>query len=533
MSSSSFTLPDLSSSSSSSSSSALQSATSSVVFAKVTVLKIDPSGPHAQAIEAYVRALTGAVDQAYRYVLSNPLLGPYATLDGHTRHWIELWNIYLKTQKIQLMPAAFGYVIESLVSNDSSRFRAQKPAKLQVVTQFSKGTTRPDMVLMDDEGEVAWIDFTASASAEHIFKQKVGWAKVRNVAEIAYPTTSMSIIGTLDPDPKGFDSHAIRREIEFQKYYVEQVNKALVELGEEIFAQKKVPRADPVLKDEKRKEWTRDILRKSLPFKDADLSDEAITLILAGLGLIPSTYGFRGSTSKIQGQQRLRYLLDIPKLTAPKETIRFSLSSAMFGSPEISESISFDAPSSSSSSSQSLSLVTTTSRRRMQRASSSLMFPMGARAKPPYGMRLRDVILNLETMGIDFNRIYSGKVIFFDPVRQQRVDVIYKRPWKQQSGKISGRKRFVVGASNYAQLPPPSASVDISALPSGFLLPSPGTSSALTGTSSALASSSALTLSGSSSTAVASGFPLTLSSDIDITNLEVVAAEVEIEEDTS
>lgn len=506
--------------------SALQSATTAV-FAKVTVLRIDPKDPHARAIDAYVRALTVAVDKAYQYVLHNPLLGPYATLDGHTRHWIELWNIYLKTQKTQLMAAEFGYVIESLVSNDLSEFSAQKPADLGVVTQFSKGATRPDMVLMDRDEEVAWIDFTASASAEHIFKQKVGWAKIRNIAEIAYPTTSISIIGTLDPDPTGFDPHAIYREIHFQKYYVEQVNKALEELGKEIFAQKKAPRADPVLKDKKRKEWTRDILKKSLPFKGADLSDEAITLILAGMGLVPSTYGFRGSTSKIQGQQRLRYLLNIPKLTAPKEMVRSSLSSAMFGSPEISESISFDA----SSSPQSLGLVTTTSRSRMQRASSSLMLPMGARGRPLYGMPLRDFILNLETMVIDFNRIYKGRVIFFDPVRQQRFDVIYKRSQKQRSRKITGRRRFLMGVSNYAQLPPPSASVGISLLPSGFLLPSPGTSLALAGTSSALASSSALTLSGGSSTAVAGGFPLTLPfSDIDLTNLEVVAAEVETEE---
>ncbi|ARU63670.1 hypothetical protein CBW65_23600 [Tumebacillus avium] len=153
-----------------------------------------------------------AVQRAYEYVLSVPSLGAYANLDGYTQLWITKWNKYLNNEKVDLMAATFGYVIESLVSTDGSTFVPSPPANCTVLTQVTYGGTRPDLVLRPTTGggDIAWLDLTASNSAEHIY-DKEGWRdKVEIFAEATYPSLnpgSLSFmkqnkdnLGTLDQE---------------------------------------------------------------------------------------------------------------------------------------------------------------------------------------------------------------------------------------------------------------------------------------------------------------------------------------------
>lgn len=140
-------------------------------------------------VQAFFTAFNIAVDAAYKYVISVPSLGAWVKLNGYTEHWGEKWAEFLSGGRPKLMAAAFGYVIESLVSGDTD-FRPGPPPGCTVFTQVTSGGTRPDLVLRLKKGghDLAWLDLTASGSVDHIYA-KEGWEKkVGNFAEVTYPS---------------------------------------------------------------------------------------------------------------------------------------------------------------------------------------------------------------------------------------------------------------------------------------------------------------------------------------------------------
>ncbi len=139
--------------------------------------------------KGFFAAFDAAVQTAHKYVLSVPSLGAWANLNGYTRLWGEKWADFLSGGRPKLMAATFGYVIESLVSEDTD-FRPGPPSGCTVIPQVTSGGTRPDLVLRLKKGgtDIAWLDLTASASVDHIY-DKEGWdAKVGTFAEVTYPS---------------------------------------------------------------------------------------------------------------------------------------------------------------------------------------------------------------------------------------------------------------------------------------------------------------------------------------------------------
>jgi hypothetical protein len=107
-------------------------------------------------------------------------------LDGRTALWHKLWTDYMADRSTQGLPAAFGYVIETLVSNPLSPYYAKAPDGYTILPQVTRGGTRPDLVLVKGGEHVAWVDITASNSRGHIF-QKDSWDRYISIyAEVTY-----------------------------------------------------------------------------------------------------------------------------------------------------------------------------------------------------------------------------------------------------------------------------------------------------------------------------------------------------------
>jgi hypothetical protein len=165
---------------------------------------------------SFFEAYETAAQNAYKFAVSVPSLDAYATLDGRTKLWVEKWQEHLAGKTPKLMAASFGYVIESLVSNSRSEFCPKAPGGCSVLPQMTSGGTRPDLVLALSSGsaQVAWLDLTASGSADHIFA-KEGWAKkISNFAEVTYPSLDL---GTLALMKQNKDNKGALSPEEFEK----------------------------------------------------------------------------------------------------------------------------------------------------------------------------------------------------------------------------------------------------------------------------------------------------------------------------
>jgi hypothetical protein len=140
--------------------------------------------------EAFFHSINTAVAKAHKFVISVPSLGAWHELDGHTKDWRKKWDGFLAGERPKLMAATFGYVIESLVSNNTTDFSIESPTNCSILTQVTYGGTRPDLVLKlkKRSADIAWADLTASESVDHIFA-KEGWRqKVGTFAEVTYPS---------------------------------------------------------------------------------------------------------------------------------------------------------------------------------------------------------------------------------------------------------------------------------------------------------------------------------------------------------
>jgi hypothetical protein len=170
----------------------------------------------AELARAFFDAYNTEAQKAYEFAVSVPSLGAYASLDGRTELWVEKWQQHLAGKAPKLMAAAFGYVIESLVTDTRSEFCPKAPSSCSVLPQMTSGGTRPDLVLVLRNGstQVAWLDLTASGSADHIFA-KEGWAKkISNFAEVTYPSLDL---GTLALMKQNKDNKGALSQEEFER----------------------------------------------------------------------------------------------------------------------------------------------------------------------------------------------------------------------------------------------------------------------------------------------------------------------------
>lgn len=276
-------------------------------------------------INRYIEQIVEAVDRAYRYTCLNPWLGAYATLDGHTEHWVEVWTAYRSKTGIHLPAAAFGYAIESIAT---LMYLPDPPRGMAVVLQGQRGPTRPDIILIQDGNDVAWIDITASASSGHIWK-KVGWkGHVNHCAEVVYDSIDIAALNT-DPlaAPDDVDENEARERIQFAKWLHRERQEKWRQRGKELFREETPIRGDPSVRDEQRRKQAIGVLAGY--FGDEVPRDElanAAHHVLHALDIDPTKWGFITGfgMSRSEGESfLLRYdpnllTLEMQKLSIPR-----------------------------------------------------------------------------------------------------------------------------------------------------------------------------------------------------------------------
>lgn len=168
-----------------------------------------------EAVVAFENAFNTAVQQAHHHVIAAPRLGALANLDGHTSKWVEDWTAAMNGNAPGSLATSFGYAIESLTT---MVYLPAAPQGMTIQLQGVRGGTRPDLILRGDNGDIAWMDITASASAGHIW-DKVGWDQQPHVSEVTYPSLAMEhrqlmVNNNNEEAPVGFDAGDFEEQIQ-------------------------------------------------------------------------------------------------------------------------------------------------------------------------------------------------------------------------------------------------------------------------------------------------------------------------------
>lgn len=152
-----------------------------------------------KAAQEFFERFDAKTDEAFKYAISVPTLGPLANLNGYTQLWVNKWTELMAGGAPKLLAATFGYVVESLVSAENSPFRPTAPAQCRILTQVAVGGTRPDVVLVaaSDAAHIAWLDLTASGSVDHIFNKDDWSKKISMYAEVTYPSLDPGYIALM------------------------------------------------------------------------------------------------------------------------------------------------------------------------------------------------------------------------------------------------------------------------------------------------------------------------------------------------
>lgn len=243
------------------------------------------------------------VQQAYAFVVSVPSLGALAKLDGRTQLWARLWADHLAGKQPKLLAAAFGYVVESLVS-DPAGFAPSPPGGCSVLPQVVSGGTRPDLVLILKKGgqQIAWLDLTASESADHIFDKDNWGAKIRHYAEVTYPSLTLATLALMKQNKDNLGALS-KEEFEARQKaaeaeYLKNKTRWLV-LGQEFTVGNqrgelaKVGLGSPGTRS-LQPELPREFIRKKLGERfGADIDMKLVPSILTALGVGATPWGFQ------------------------------------------------------------------------------------------------------------------------------------------------------------------------------------------------------------------------------------------------
>lgn len=256
-------------------------------------------GTHAGIVSNYANGLDTAVQKAWAAVQKAPLLGSLASYDGHTQLWAEKMEEFDNSGKDPGgLHTSFGYVIESLATGP---LKPDAPPGYSVVLQGSRGGTRPDLILRHNQQDVAWLDITASNSANHIFDKEGGWRQVASYAEITYPSVDASdllkmknkVASTqddelaldLNPGKILAEKRAAQLELERKRNEWQRIGQAWLNQVKKI-SLTKWPNADA-----KRAKLTKEILQEKLGLDEA-LDGRTTASILSAMRLNPRTFGF-------------------------------------------------------------------------------------------------------------------------------------------------------------------------------------------------------------------------------------------------
>ncbi len=176
---------------------------------------------HLKAALEYEKDLDNAVDQSYKHVMTTPRLGEKpAAIDGHTKKWVEDWKIVMENKDPGNLAASFGYAIESLTTGV---YLPKPPGGYTLALQGVRETTRPDLILIKNGKDAAWLDITAKKSRGHIWDKSPSWKKaVPHASEILYPSLDKKEVLFMksnndNEEAKGFDPEAFKVQLEMSR----------------------------------------------------------------------------------------------------------------------------------------------------------------------------------------------------------------------------------------------------------------------------------------------------------------------------
>ncbi|HBL58426.1 MAG TPA: hypothetical protein DDZ80_07880, partial [Cyanobacteria bacterium UBA8803] len=264
------------------------------------------------AAKLFFQAYNEAVQKAYTYATTVPSLGVYENLNGYTQLWVKKWNEHLSGGRPNLMAATFGYVIESLVSEPTSEFCPKLSGGYSVDVQVTSGGTRPDLVLRLTKGtaHIAWLDLTASASADHIYLKDDWPSKVGNFAEVTYPSLDPAILAFMkqNKDNKGAISEEefklklakAKEEYQVQKKQWLKIGRQFLysNLVNEVTARDKITKKTRKVPKELQRlnpAIPREFIRKQLDkYFDTEepIQEKMVPSILKAMGVNPTTWGY-------------------------------------------------------------------------------------------------------------------------------------------------------------------------------------------------------------------------------------------------
>lgn len=285
-----------------------RTAASPAVQRKVENATYDPKNlANAALAKAFFEAYDAAAQRAYTFAVTVPSLGAYKDLNGYTQQWVLKWQQHLAGGTPNLMAAAFGYVVESLVSDPKSEFHPTAPPGCSVLPQVTSGGTRPDLVLaVSGGGQVAWLDLTASSSADHIFA-KDGWAqKVDNFAEVTYPSLDLSTLALMkqNKDNKGalsaeeFEKRKAAAEAEYRvqkAHWLEVGEKFTIKALKDELRTKGLSKEMIGLQPERGQDFIREKLGEAF---GTTLDNKLVPSILAAMNVGAAPWGYLTGTSQ-------------------------------------------------------------------------------------------------------------------------------------------------------------------------------------------------------------------------------------------
>ncbi|GAB4108555.1 MAG: hypothetical protein OHK0022_60120 [Roseiflexaceae bacterium] len=154
---------------------------------------------HKNAVDQVTNELNQRVDTAYQQSLQWQTLSQ--SKDPMVRQWYKTAEAFAQNpdREPRIIHARFGYSIESIACQglDNTQMNG-----LTIRIQVAHGHTRPDIVLMADNQEIAWLDITSRGSEGHIRgKSGAGWTSRPFVRELVYPQLQLRNLLNATNDP--------------------------------------------------------------------------------------------------------------------------------------------------------------------------------------------------------------------------------------------------------------------------------------------------------------------------------------------
>lgn len=242
-------------------------------------------------------------------------------VDGYTALWkttaqlvmayrdgnIDEGDVAAAKTAAKFAPARYGYAVEAYANAQKDTLQEALPGDYTFTIQGSRGMTRPDFIVHDDdETEVGWFDITSAGSLGHIDKKTgSGWKNKPYVAEITYPalnadnlTTSGSSIGervkarnSAKRIREQWDNHVKKLRDHFILLYESYRDKSGLNATKE-----------------NKREWAKDAL--NIVFIRHLVKNAMAKDLLRALGETPSQYAFDSGGSKAEGETVLREYLE-------------------------------------------------------------------------------------------------------------------------------------------------------------------------------------------------------------------------------